>query len=130
PFVQLSLTRWPLWSKVLVYSIVISAMFSTYSRGVIFFGGALLIGSPLLMKGRRIQVMIGSICSIFLLVGDTISKISSSQDRSVAYLFGDAGSATALEYSESESTMNWVLGTDGNGADFLKVDAGMFRNPL
>lgn len=62
-----------------------------------------------------------------LLVGDTISKVISPCDRSVAYLFGDAGSATALEYVDEASTISFVTGSDGNGAEHLRIPAGMFR---
>lgn len=64
-----------------------------------------------------------------LLVGDTISKLVSSEDRSVAYLFGDAGSATALEYSSDAAPIRFITGSDGTGAAHLEVPAGMFRKP-
>ncbi len=63
-----------------------------------------------------------------LLVGDTISKIVSPSDRSVAALFGDAGSATVLEYDPSAPDLPFVLGTDGRGAKNLIVPAGGFRD--
>ena len=62
-----------------------------------------------------------------LLVGDTISKLTSPDDRSVAYLFGDAGTATALEHRAGSAPMFFELGTDGKGASFLQVAAGGFR---
>jgi 3-oxoacyl-[acyl-carrier-protein] synthase-3 len=64
-----------------------------------------------------------------LLVGDTISKLVSPADRSVAYLFGDAGTATALEYDPAAAPMHFELGTDGSGASHLQVAGGMFRQP-
>jgi 3-oxoacyl-[acyl-carrier-protein] synthase III len=63
-----------------------------------------------------------------LLVGDTISKVVSQEDRSVAYLFGDAGTATALEKGDDVS-MYFVTGSDGLGAGYLQIPAGMFRAP-
>ena len=51
---------------------------------------------------------------VLLLVGDTISKIVRPGDRSTQLLFGDAGTATALEYSKG-ARWNFVLGTDGTG---------------
>jgi 3-oxoacyl-[acyl-carrier-protein] synthase-3 len=71
---------------------------------------------------------------ILLLVGDTISRISSPQDRSVAALFGDAGTATALQYEQgatpiTSSTMWFTLMTDGTGSQHLTVPAGGFRQP-
>ncbi|AZC27862.1 3-oxoacyl-ACP synthase III family protein [Pseudomonas sessilinigenes] len=65
---------------------------------------------------------------VLLLVGDTISKIVSEDDRSVAALFGDAGSATLLKYDEDAQPISFVLGTDGKGASNLIVPAGGFRD--
>ena len=62
-----------------------------------------------------------------LLVGDTISKVVSTEDRSVAYVFGDAGSATTLERADTAGAMAFELGTDGTGIDHLKIPAGGFR---
>lgn len=63
-----------------------------------------------------------------LLVGDTISKIAAPTDRSVAALFGDAGSATVLEFDPTAPDMPFVLGTDGRGAKNLIVPAGGYRD--
>lgn len=52
-----------------------------------------------------------------LLVGDATSTIANPGDRATAPLFGDAGSATAIEGSEVEQ--RFVLGSDGAGADKL-----------
>ncbi|WP_422416336.1 3-oxoacyl-ACP synthase III family protein [Pseudomonas sp. GZD-222] len=65
---------------------------------------------------------------VLLLVGDTISKIVSEEDRSVAALFGDAGSATLLQYDETAQPISFALGTDGRGANNLIVPAGGFRD--
>lgn len=64
-----------------------------------------------------------------LLAGDTITKVSSKLDKSVYPLFGDAGTATALEYGAKEQHSYYVLGTDGSGAQDLVVPAGGFRLP-
>lgn len=63
-----------------------------------------------------------------LLVGDTISKIVSPTDRSVAALFGDAGTATLLDYELGAPDIPFVLGTDGRGAQNLMVPSGGFRD--
>jgi len=64
-----------------------------------------------------------------LLTGDTISRIVSSKDRSTYPIFGDAGTATALEYDPSATEMVFELGTDGKGFESLMVPAGGFRTP-
>jgi 3-oxoacyl-[acyl-carrier-protein] synthase-3 len=62
---------------------------------------------------------------VLLLVGDTINRLCSEDDRSVAFLFGDAGSATALECGADQLT--FLAGTDGRGAEHLIIRAGQSR---
>jgi 3-oxoacyl-[acyl-carrier-protein] synthase-3 len=62
---------------------------------------------------------------VLLLVGDTLTRNVSEVDRSVAFLFGDSGTATALERGESRTT--FILGTDGGGAEHLIIQAGQAR---
>lgn len=64
-----------------------------------------------------------------LLVGDTISTYTSQFDKSVHPLFGDAGTATAIEFFES-SNNNWIfdIGTDGSGSNAIKIEDGGSRN--
>jgi 3-oxoacyl-[acyl-carrier-protein] synthase-3 len=64
-----------------------------------------------------------------LLVGDTATRNLSPQDRSTIPLFGDAGTATALEVSDDAAPMQFVLGTDGAGAPHLMIPAGGHRLP-
>jgi len=64
-----------------------------------------------------------------LLAGDTISKIVSSNDKSTSPLFGDAGSATALEIDDSAPPMLFNLGTDGSGSNAIIIPDGGARNP-
>jgi 3-oxoacyl-[acyl-carrier-protein] synthase III len=66
---------------------------------------------------------------VLLLAGDTISRFCSPLDRSTALLFGDAGSATALEKDPTVSDLVFSLGTDGTGWKNLIVPAGGFRRP-
>lgn len=65
-----------------------------------------------------------------LLVGDTISKINSNQDKSTWPLFGDAGTATALEYDVRAEKMNYHFATDGSGCDTIIIPDGGYRNPV
>ncbi len=64
---------------------------------------------------------------VLLLAGDTLSRVLSPEDKSVAMLFGDAGTATALEFDASASVMSYVLGSDGAGYENLIIPAGGFR---
>jgi 3-oxoacyl-[acyl-carrier-protein] synthase III len=71
----------------------------------------------------------GSCKRILLLAGDTISRLISPKDKSVSVLFGDAGSATALEFDPEASPISFVGGSDGSGAVDLIVPSGAFRSP-
>ncbi len=64
-----------------------------------------------------------------LLVGDTISKITSSKDRSTNPLFGDAGTATAICFDETAKPISFHLSTDGSGSNAIVVTDGGQRNP-
>ena len=66
---------------------------------------------------------------VLLLVGDTISRMTSPQDASVVPLFGDAGTATALVSSPGAPPMFFELGADGSGVGSLIIPAGGFRRP-
>jgi 3-oxoacyl-[acyl-carrier-protein] synthase-3 len=65
---------------------------------------------------------------ILLLTGETPSKFVDPKDRTTALLFGDAGSATALEATDApDASAHYVMMTDGKGAEDLIVPGGMFR---
>lgn len=66
---------------------------------------------------------------VLLLVGDTISKVISPEDVPANILFGDAGTATAIEFDKSAKPSYFTLGTDGSGANSLIIEAGGFRKP-
>ncbi len=48
-------------------------------------------------------------------------------DRSTSLLFGDAGSATALECDPGAAASHFVLGSDGKGAAHIAMAGGGFR---
>jgi len=65
-----------------------------------------------------------------VLCGDTSSRHLVPDDRSTRPLFGDAGSAIALERDDRASPMRVIVGTDGTGARNILVKAGGRRNDL
>ncbi|MFT4302896.1 MAG: ketoacyl-ACP synthase III [Desulfovibrio sp.] len=67
---------------------------------------------------------------VLLLVGDGMCQTLDSDNRVVAPVFGDAGSATIVEYSEAETHSWFSLGADGGGAEALMIPAGAYRLPL
>jgi 3-oxoacyl-[acyl-carrier-protein] synthase-3 len=65
-----------------------------------------------------------------LLVGDTISRVISPEDKSTTPIFSDAGSATLLERSTSAAPMWFNFGADGQGASAISIQDGGSRNPF
>ncbi len=65
-----------------------------------------------------------------LLVGDTITKTISPNDRSLVPIFSDAGSCTLLEFSTSTKPISFNLQTDGSGFDKIIIKGGGARTPL
>lgn len=72
----------------------------------------------------------GNIKKGLLLAGDTISKTCSKNDKTTYPLFGDAGSATALEFELGGRRLLFNLKTDGSGSDVIKIEDGGFRHPV
>jgi 3-oxoacyl-[acyl-carrier-protein] synthase-3 len=70
----------------------------------------------------------GGLRRVLLLHGETPTRYTSEDDRAVSLLFGDAGSATALELDDHEADAYFTLHTDGTGYDDLIVEAGGFRD--
>jgi 3-oxoacyl-[acyl-carrier-protein] synthase-3 len=72
----------------------------------------------------------GGMSRVLLLHGETPTRFADSADRSVALLFGDAGSATALERDSATDGERWwfSLHTDGAGWRDLVIEGGGFRD--
>lgn len=77
--------------------------------------------------GSLLQNMPGG--KALLLVGDISTQTISMMDKSTAPLFSDAGTATALEYSET-GCMHFNLQTDGKEYDDIIIEDGGYRNPF
>jgi 3-oxoacyl-[acyl-carrier-protein] synthase-3 len=63
-----------------------------------------------------------------LLTGDTSTLSTNFKDKSTYPLFGDAGSATALEFDKDASPMYFNMFTDGSGYKSIIVEDGGARN--
>jgi 3-oxoacyl-[acyl-carrier-protein] synthase-3 len=81
---------------------------------------ALWLGMNLIQTGAAKRVL--------LAVGDTISKMIDPTDRSTTLLFGDAGTMTALEASETDAAAHFIIGADGKGVRNLIVPSGGFKS--
>jgi len=71
----------------------------------------------------------GSIKRALLLVGDTAGRMGSALDKSRVPLFGDCGTAIALEYDENAAPMLSQFYTDGGGYKALMTPHGGYRYP-
>ncbi len=76
-----------------------------------------------------LMVETGGCRKVLLLAGDTLSQCVNPRDRAVASLFGDAGSATLVERTETPVPAWFALHTAGKDAAAIQVPAGAFRLP-
>jgi len=81
--------------------------------------GLSVIGS--LMRTTGVQ-------KALLLVGDLSNVTSNYKDKSTYPLFGDAGTATALEIKPGFAPMQFNLQTDGSGYGAIIIEDGGVRN--
>lgn len=83
---------------------------------------ALVTGSQFIESGKFKKVLV---------VGaDKMSSIINYQDRATCIIFGDGGGAVMLEpNSEGFGIQDSILRSDGNGAQYLMMDAGGSRRP-
>ncbi|MBP5769850.1 MAG: ketoacyl-ACP synthase III [Bacteroidaceae bacterium] len=72
----------------------------------------------------------GTMKKVLLLVGDTPSKFKSRKDKTAWPLFGDAGTATALEYQQGAPEMFFSLFVDGSKFDSIIIRDGGCRHPF
>lgn len=69
----------------------------------------------------------GACQNVLVLSGDTNSKMINDNDRSLKMVMGDAGTATLV--SKGDTSLGFLIHSDGSGADKLIVPAGGFRTP-
>lgn len=72
----------------------------------------------------------GNVKRALLLVGDTAMRMGSLQDKSRVPLFGDCGTAIALEYDETAEDIVIEFNTLGSGYKALMTPHGGFRNMM
>ncbi len=72
----------------------------------------------------------GQVKKGLLLVGDTLSRQCSPLDKTTYPLFGDAGTATAVQYDPSAPKMDFNLWSDGSGYKDIIVPDGGYRSPF
>ena len=70
----------------------------------------------------------GAARKALLLTGDISTLNTSYKDKSAYPIFGDAGTATALEFKKGNSPMKFNLQTDGEGYEAIIIPDGGIRN--
>lgn len=82
---------------------------------------ALTVGGNLLSSGNVKRAL--------LLIGDTALRMGSQKDKSRVPLFGDCGTAMAIEYDPESPEMTVEFHTYGKGYKALMTPHGGFRHP-
>lgn len=82
---------------------------------------AITVGSNLLTSGNVKRAL--------LLIGDTALRMGSMKDKSRVPLFGDCGTAMALEYDKNAREIVVDFHTFGKGYEALMTPHGGFRHP-
>ena len=72
----------------------------------------------------------GACKRVLLCAGDTPSRMTTPDNRITAPIFGDAGSATLVEYSDGVAPSYYSLGADGSGAEMIIIPGGGARMPV
>lgn len=71
----------------------------------------------------------GVASNVLLLTADNVTRYLHPQDKGNRTLFGDAATATLVSTEGNAEIMEFVLGTDGRGANNLIVKSGAARMP-
>ena len=72
----------------------------------------------------------GHLKKALLLVGDKSTISTSYHDKSAYPLFGDAGTATLLEYDPNAEPWHFNLQSDGSGKNAIIIEHGHSRHPI
>ncbi len=72
----------------------------------------------------------GDVHRALLLIGDTAMRMGSMQDKSRVPLFGDSGTAIALEYDTTAEPILIDFHTQGSGFKALMTPHGGYRHPI
>jgi 3-oxoacyl-[acyl-carrier-protein] synthase-3 len=71
----------------------------------------------------------GQFKQALLLCGDKSTISTHEEDKSAYPLFGDAGTATLLEYDEQAVDMFFAMNSDGSGKNAIIIEHGHSRHP-
>ena len=85
-------------------------------------------GYPYALWLASMMIQTGATKRVLVMHGETASLITYPRDRATALLFGDAGSATALE-RDGDDQWGFSLHSDGKGYQDLIIPGRGFREP-
>ena len=71
----------------------------------------------------------GNIKKVLLLAGDKSTISTNYEDKSTFPLFGDAGTATLIEFNENAPSWFFSMASDGKGKDAIIIEHGHSRHP-
>lgn len=74
-------------------------------------------------------IVAGIATNVLLVTSETYTKYLHPEDKGNITIFGDAATATIVSTEGFAEIGDFELGTDGSGADMLKVTTGGSRNP-
>lgn len=70
----------------------------------------------------------GQVKRLLLLAGDVVTPHHNVRDKNSYPLFGDAGTATAMEFKPGAEPIFFHIGTDGGGSEAIMIKDGGYRN--
>lgn len=70
-----------------------------------------------------------AIRKVLLLNGETRTRAYSQKDRKTGFLFGDAGSACLVEKLPGTADSHFLIDSDGEKNDYIKIKSGGYRYP-
>lgn len=85
-------------------------------------------GSVYSLSAAMAYASLNGINRVLLLVGDTLSKLVNKMDKVDAPLYGDAGTATLVEKVDDGFESVFILCSDGEGENAVKIKAGGGRH--
>lgn len=85
-------------------------------------------GSVYSLSAAMAYASLNGINRVLLLVGDTLSKLVNKMDKVDAPLYGDAGTATLVEKVDDDFESVFILCSDGEGENAVKIKAGGGRH--
>lgn len=91
--------------------------------------GAACSGFVYAMSVGKMYVETGKYKNVLVIGAETMSRVLDWKDRTTCVLFGDGAGAVVLSKTDQEGIIDYELGSDGAGGEFLNIPAGGSRMP-